>query len=57
MATFELYILTQHSNSAVYKISSYITHIVKGKLFTLLEKLWRISLYVTDDAIAKLNVT
>ena len=26
-------------------------------LHTLLEKLWRISLYLTDDAIAKLHVT
>ena len=28
-----------------------------GTLCTLLEKFWRISLYVTDDAIAKLYVT
>ena len=26
-------------------------------IYTLLDKFWRISLYVTDDAIAKLYVT
>ena len=42
------------------KITSIITADNQPKTMTvttLLEKFWRISLYVPDDAIAKLNVT